>query len=214
MDTYTMNIILSWVKFIASLGGIALALWLFVKAWKYIRAILKRFSFMHRLKKTCREEGVKMQVLSSPYSSVFKPSDTSELLLDKDGELYSVKFFPCINAKDTYQFDEEGSYYTISNFKPIFLNMRFYSTGAHSPASTRVLLPKTLQYNSKLFKNSAKANFTEADIHGAKPLLCLNPIAVQMQKVKGSNVVTIFDGDELCGYTVYSAGGLLKFIAN
>lgn len=105
MDTYTINIILSWVKLFAVVGGAALAIFLLIKASKYLRAVLKRSSFMRRLKKVCREKGVGMRVLSSPYNSVFKPSDTSEILLDKNGELYSVKFFPCINTKDTYQFD-------------------------------------------------------------------------------------------------------------
>lgn len=205
---------MSWVKFIAVIVGIALTVFLIIKARKYLRAVLKRSSFMRRLKKVCREEGVNMQVLSSPYSSVFKPSNTSEILLDKNGEKYSVKFFPCINAKDTYQFDEDGNYHTISNFKPILLNTRFYSTGAHNQTLSTILLPKTLQYSDNIFKNSNKSNFTETDIRNAKPLLCLNPISVQMQKVKGNGIATIFDGDELCGYTAYSAGGLLNLIAN
>lgn len=92
--------------------------------------------------------------------------------------------------------------------------MRYYGTGTNTTAINRVLLPKTLQYSDRIFKNFAKTNFTESDIRDAKPLLCLNPISVQMQKVKGSGVVTIFDGDELCGYTAYSASGLLNLMTN
>lgn len=215
MDIYTRTIVYSWLKLLLTIAGIILAVLLLLKSSKYIRAVMKRYSFMHRLRKTCRKEDVKLTVLSSPYRSVFKPSDTSELLLEKDNTLYSLKFFPCINAKDTYLFDRDGNYHTISNFKPIYLRSPrspLDAGGIDSSKIRRLLLPLTLQYNDRIFKNSGQTNFTLSDIENAKPLLCLNPISVEMQMVKGSGTVTIFDGDTLCGYTVYSASGLLKML--
>ena len=34
----------------------------------------------------------------------------------------------------------------------------------------------------------------------------------EIQKVEGTNRMIVCDGDTLCGYTVYSASGLLKML--
>ena len=210
MDIYTKTVITSWIELILTVTAAILAVILAVKAAKYIRAVLRRISFMRRLKSECLRSGTELTILSSPYRSVFRPSDTSELLLKTSDKLYSLKFFPCIHNKDTYQFDAEGNYHRISNYKPLFLNHRYYTFGtAGNKTIKKVLLPNMLRHNDTFFKKSGCTNFNHSDIEGAIPILCLNPVPADVIKVSGNGTVRVFDGDELCGYRVYSAAGIL-----
>ncbi len=213
MDPYTMSIIESWLTLLFTILGIILTVMIILRIAVYLRAFSKRFSFMYRLKKVCRKESIEIHTLSSPYRSILKPSKTSEILLKKGSNQFTIKFFPCLINKDTYLFDQEGNYHTLSNFNPIYLNLRYYTTGVNLDKTSSVLLPFTLQYQNDIFKKSHKTNFTEKDLTSAIPLLCINPIAHEIQKADGSRRVMVFDGDELCGYTVYSAAGLLKMLA-
>ena len=212
MDPYTMIVIKSWTVFLLQIAGIILGIILFLRLVGYLRALYKRISLMHRLKKVCRRYKIGITVISSPYRSVLKPSLSSEILLEKDDTLYTLKFFPCMRYKDTYLFDQEGKYHTISNFNPIYLNLRYYTLGADLDRNAHVMLPMTLQYRNDIVKKTKKTNFAEADISEAIPLLCMHPVANEIQKVEGTNRMIVCDGDTLCGYTVYSASGLLKML--
>ena len=212
MDNYTRQIIESWMTLILTLLGIILGAILLIYAMRYVRALLKRASFMRRLKMKCREKNVTLKKLSSPYLSIFRKGGSSELLLEKDGKLYTVKLFACIHPKDTYRFDAEGNYHRISNFKPIYLRQRspFY-WGQADKSTRKYLTPSMLRYHDTIIRKSAGTNFRKDTLDNAVPLLCINPTSFEMLKVEGSTVVPIFDGDSLCGYTVYSGGRLLEF---
>ena len=211
MDIYTQTIIESWLRLIFSVVLIVIGMIAAVYVLKYIRALLKWASFMARLRKRCRESGVTMTKLSFPYKSVFISGGSSELLLEKDGKLYTIKFFTCLHPKDTYQFDPEGNFHRISNFRPVYLRVRspFY-WGQTNKDTRKYVLPSIVRTNDTFIKKSTGANFREDQIRDAEHILCLNPTSVEMLKVDGSSVVTIFDGDTLCGYTVYSSGRLLE----
>ena len=70
--------------------------------------------------------------------------------------------------------------------------------------------PAAVQMNESFLKKSSAANFRAEQIKDAVHLLCINPAACEIFKVEGSSVVRVFDGDELCGYKVYSGGRLLE----
>ena len=212
MDPYVVTVIKSWTVFLLQIAGIVFGILLLLRLAGYIRAISKRISLMHRLKKVCRRYKISMTVISSPYRSVLKPNLSSEILLQKGEVLYTLKFFPCLRYQDTYLFDQEGKYHTISNFNPIYLNLRYYTLGTDLDRNAHVLLPMTLQYRNDIVKKTKKTNFAETEVSGAVPLLCMHPVANEIQKVEGTNRKIVCDGDELCGYTVYSAAGLLKML--
>lgn len=212
MDIYTRTIVESWVRLILVVVLIVIGIIAAVYGLKYIRALLKRASFMARLQKKCRGSGVTMTKLASPYKSVFVSGGSSELLLEKEGKLYTIKFFTCLHPKDTYRFDPEGNFHRISNFRPVYVT-RFTSPifwGFTNKDTRKYVPPGIVKTNDTFIKKSAGTNFREDQIKDAEHILCLNPTSVEMLKVEGSSGVTIFDGDELCGYTVYSGGRLLE----
>ena len=211
MDIYTRTIIESWVTLILTVALIIIGSIALVFLLRYIRVILKRASFLCRLRKKCRETGVTMKKLSSPYKSVFVNGGSSEILLEKEGKLYTIKFFTCIQPKDSYQFDPQGDFHRISNFRPIYVRFRFPIHGGQANSTTRKYIPPAaVQMNESFLKKSSAANFRAEQIKDAVHLLCINPAACEIFKVEGSSVIRVFDGDELCGYKVYSGGRLLE----
>ncbi len=212
MDPYIGRIIHSWALLFLQIAGIILAALLLLRLYDVLRALAKRVSLLVRLKKVCREQNIAMTVISSPYRSVLKPSQSSEILFVKEDVLYSLKFFPCLRFRDTYLFDQDGRYHLISTFNPIYLNLRYYTWGVDLYRNAHVLLPMTLQYKDDIVKKTKKTNFADKDVSGAVPLLCMHPVPCEIQKVEGTNRKIVCDGDTVCGYTVYSAAGLLKML--
>ena len=47
---------------------------------------------------------------------------------------------------------------------------------------------------------------------GAVPILCLSPKSVQVNVVHTNRPEQIFDGEEFCGASVYSGGGLCRML--
>ena len=213
MDLYTKTVIQSWLTLILTIAGIVLALFIVLRLAVYGRAFLKRFSLMRRLKKVCRTQGISCTVLSSPYRSLFRRTGTPELILQKDKKTFALQLFPCVFFKDTYLFDRDGKYHTISNFNPIYLNLRYYTIGINPDTMSDVLLPMTLQYRNETIRQTRRTRFAVPDLGDAAPLLCFNPIPCEIRKVTSNGREMVCDGDTICGYTVYSGTGLLKMLS-
>ena len=64
----------SWLILIVTVAVAAAAITLVCKSFKYIRALCKRFALVHRIKSICKKHGYALEILASPYKSVFLKS--------------------------------------------------------------------------------------------------------------------------------------------
>lgn len=205
----------SWLTLAAVIIAAVIVVLLVVKSYKYIRAFFKRLGLMHSLKKMCRRRKYKMERLSSCYGSIFRHTDGDDLLITTPTEKYAVKFFTCLRYKDTYTFSDIKHYTTASNAGMTLVNMNPFISGIAKPDPS-LKIPH--------FYKAASGSVEEVEVTGgeesgalhphrdAKSVLCVNPIPIELRRVKGNTTVQVFDGDELDGYTVYSGSALLSHL--
>ena len=170
---------------------------------------------MRRLKKVCRTQGISCTVLSSPYRSLFRRTGTPELILQKDKKTYALQFFPCVFFKDTYLFDRDGKYHTISNFNPIYLKTRYPTKGAHwwNEKVRKSLVPKIYRADDHFETSDVTTKPIEfPEDGGIRRILCINPISVEMLRVNKNQTELIADGDFYEGCHIYSAAGFCRLL--
>ncbi len=202
-----------WVNFIETVALIAIVIAVVLLSYKYVRAAVKRFILMRSIKKTCCGKRYKLEKLSSSYISVFRPTEKIQLLITTPETRYGVRFFTCLRYKDTYTFADARHYTTQSNAGTMLVNTNPLTTGMANKSSG-ILMPQT--------HKAGKGGMSEFEIVGKEAknascadtemILCVNPIPIELRRVKGNTTVELFDGDELDGYTVYSGKGLLKLL--
>lgn len=201
----------SWLLFILELAAILAALCLLVKACILLRALIKRIKLLHRIKKLCRERGYALDCRPGYYTSLIAKSSAPELFITTPDKTYAVKFFACLKYKDSYTLTDLNSFYTTNNNKPIFVNLRFPTTGSGILKGKPNLhaITKSEESYIKQEKKRPAVSFPE----GTEKLLCIHPMAVEVYAVRTNRPERIFDGDHFRDCTVCSGSGLEKLIS-
>ncbi len=199
----------SWLFFLLQLAALIALLVLAVKAYAPIRAFVKRRSFCRRLRKVCREQGYTLTCHALYRSLLFK-STTPELLITTPDVTYAIKFFACLRSKDSYTLTDLNSFYTTNNNKPIFLNMHFPTTGSGMMKGAPKLHAISQSKDSYIKQEKTRPAVTFPE--GTEKILCIHPMAVEVNAVRTNHPERIFDGDSFCGCRVYSGSGLLALL--
>ena len=205
--------VLSWAKVIAVIAAIAGGGVMLAKSVKYFRALWKRFCLLTRLKRICRRRKYGWKRLSSCYKSIFKVTDSPELLITIRDKKYAVKFFTCLRYRDTYTLENIDHYTTHSNTKMILLDSHYPSAGFK--VDSLMWMPRTARLESGIVKEVEvleDGGAATEEYPDAEKILCVNPISVEMRRVVKNRTEQVFDGDKIDGYTVYSGKALCKLL--
>lgn len=205
--------VIAWATVIGTVVAVAIAAVLIAKSWKYIRAFCKRRALVGRLKKLCRQRGYTFEKLASPYKSVFTLTDEPEVLITTPARKYAIKLFACLNHNDTYTLDGITHYTVQSNKKFMYAG---HQGTAKSPNYSGATFRQWLHdpKNELLREVTLEGGKSDAgETEGAKKILCINPISVEVRRVAKSTTEQVFDGDEIDGHTVYSGDALCRALA-
>ena len=205
----------SWLILIATIAAAAVVITIVCKSFKYVRALFKRIALMKKLKSLCGKNGWTLDLLDSPYKSVFGATNGPELSMSKDGRRILVKFFTCLRYADTYTLSDIRRFTTESNAGMTLVNMKPFSSGiaAKDPA---LAIPHFHGVKNGTLREIEIVGGEDGGIQSdedAELILCVNPISIEMRRVAGSRTEQVFDGDVVDGYTVYSGGALCDLIA-
>lgn len=75
----------------------------------YIRAILKRKSFVTKLKKYCTDNSVYISEINKPYLSLFVPQNGFDFTVEKNGKKYDCKFIAGIFPRSPIILSDKGN---------------------------------------------------------------------------------------------------------
>ena len=101
-----------------NLGGAMLFVWialvviavvLITISVYYVRAILKRKSFIKKLKKYCADNSVFLSDIKKPYNSIFALHSGSDFTVDKKGVKYDCKFIAGIAPNSIIVLSDKGN---------------------------------------------------------------------------------------------------------
>ena len=222
MSNYTKDGIISWVTLILVIVGIVLMFKLVPRLIRFLRAWGKRKSFLSRLKRTCAAAGYGLEVTANPYRSLFRMTEKPELRIDADGRTVWVKLITLMDPSSTYLFNGRNEVYRIKHWNPKYFTAVWTNPGfgwgkkrdMEKSGISRLILRSSLAADLGAdFMQPMNAGDSSIEIpEDGELILCLNPISQEMRKVSGAETELLFDGSELDGAHVYSAGGLLKQI--
>lgn len=193
----------------------ALAIFLVVKSYKYVRGFVKRRSLLKRIKKICKAQGYDLSYTKSALLSVFKPSNRPEIRIAAGGKEYRIRFFAALKSRDTYTLTDIGSYYTTSNLKPSLMSHGHpvSCVPMNKEESRKLRLPFIYQAKDNYVKAIHESASTENEPQSeAVNILCINPVPVKLEIVKTNRPEPVFDGDMFKGHIIYSGHGLCKFL--
>ena len=181
---------------------------------RYTRALFKRAVLLRKIKKLANKSSYSIKVKGTYYTSVFLRSDEPEMEIRTASKTYAVKFFPCLKKKLTYVLNNTGGYYTINKYTPTYLVRGMLR--ARIPLQ-RIQASRSSSYvpsfeflNAEDGKGGVNAPAESKKEH----ILCVHPIAVNLEVVRTNKPEPVFDGEKFLGYTVYSGNGLYNLLKN
>ena len=202
-----------WLLLASTLAAVGLALSVFRRSYKYVRALLKRHSLIKRIKRICKNRGLQLSYGIKFYTSIFNKTSTPELTVIGSNGICKVKMFACLKKKDIYTLTSPNSFFTTNNVKPIFVGYHYPTMAITKARDSKLYLSPFYKSGNDYIKDMEITPEIEAEV-GANTVnvLCINPIAAKMEVVRTNRAEEVFDGDEFKGYIVYSGNALCEFL--
>ncbi len=91
-------------------------------SWQYERIVITRVITVIKIKKLCRERGVKFMVVNRAYPFSKNQSDKFDFILKIGRTVVPVKFFSAISKRDTIIFDRTGKICFVRRYKKPFVS--------------------------------------------------------------------------------------------
>ena len=248
-NTYHIPLLLKWLAGIAVYGGLiclylavedeALKAWLGVGlqlfamavlvvlvliAGNWIRAIIKRVSALHRLKRCVQEKGGVLNKHGNLYKSLLKRINAPELTVDIGTRRYILSLWATVKRRRTLHLQDNGIYSYDKNFGYML------ATPGIAPWS-RFFIPKGMEndplftwYHSEMIRLPEGAHLVPEINYSAFfdsnktniPVFLLNPIPLDVEICENAHIHKLSDGDKLPnslgGATVYSMSSLISVI--
>lgn len=170
-----------WI-FATTLTAIAVLVVLYIVFGKHVRALIYRVSFMRKLKKLCRKQGIRLTQRRNIYSSIFSGKEGSNFTFSMGGTTCSCKLITPLKMKDPVFFSEDGEVTFIG---------QVYIAEHH---------------------RSEKYFFDEDADGNVKRILIVNPGAAKIYATDHIHNRELHSGDRVMGYEVYRTENFLSAI--
>lgn len=201
----------SWLTLFAQLICIGASIAFLFGEYKYIRGVVKRVFLVGKIKRICKENGYDFYCTSKIYTEWNGDSHVPSLVIQTKEKTYAVRFIACLKRNDTYTFTDINSYFTTTNFNPILWSNNYPVSLITVPG--RWLLPRFATVKNDYVKDEVtRHSCGTINLSNAEKILCIHPIAVNVQVVHTNRGENIFDGDVFKGHTVYSGSGLCEML--
>ncbi len=157
------------------------------------RKITKRFSFMCKLKKCCKEQKYHIYLYRSPYLTLRQWSDSPDLSVETHDTVYEVMFMPSPRRLTNLHFAKEGEVMVVTGI----LKNKFKELLG---LSSRVRVKK---YGFDIPERQSKRTVK---------VLLLNPVPYELYcyDKKEDKIVQGGSGSRIFGYVAYSGAGFIS----
>ncbi len=192
--------------------------------YRYIRAVAIRCSFIRRIKRFAKENNYKISRKTNTILSLFKVTDTPELLVENSDTAFVIKFWSTVRGKKTLRLMSNGLYSYSNNIG--YMNLLTNPKG-HILTGGAVFCPPNIKYYQKFSNTHSEmvevikgvhlmpdikwGKLEKADKNNMRILL-LNPIPFGVVRIENGVERRHTDGDSFCGVNVYSAMGFLSYL--
>ena len=137
--------------------------------WRIVRAISRRTSLMHRLKKLCERLGYRMRRTRNPVASFFGAGALPDVVISTDDKEYCIRFVTSINRAKFFYFASEE--YAVS-----------YQRGAVALPFAKSADIVTMQRNFHYFPKKTLPDFLEGK-QGVQWILLFNPAPAEVESI-------------------------------
>lgn len=178
------------------LWDVCLALLAVILLYSFIRAIVKRASFLRRLSCTCAKKCHTIEKPRLAAASFFRASTVPDLIVHTADCDYRIRFMTCILRKKFYHFVAPGAYATYFRLGIVLPMAR--------EASTTMLLPRYHELPP----------LTEAEKPRTRDILLFNPLPVEItafNEISGTQPAS--NGTALDNFTIYDGAHFLALLA-
>ncbi len=147
----------------------------------YLRLLIKRRSFIQRLKKVVEENKIDISEIANPYRSLFGLVQGEDFNFTRGGKKYACKL---LHAR------RRGT--------PMFISEGGICTFVHT----------LIVFKIKIFSYNTTFKF-DFDADGQK-LIIINPVPNDIMNAYDGSVTTLDNGDVIGGYKIFTASGFLN----
>ena len=147
-----------------------------------LRALIKRFFFVERLKKYCKANSVPLSEIVKPYSSIFVSHKGANFTVEKNGKKYDCKFMSSLFPGSPIIFSDKGV----------------------GIKHTRIHL-----FHIELFSKMKDFNY-EFESENRKLLIIVPTPKKILSQIRGSKLGEADTGEKLGEYTIYNSSGFLN----
>ena len=198
----------SWLSFAVTLTAITASVYLVCLAFRYVRAFLIRRKSIRRLKVYAKDNGLRFLVNSNIYKSVFKKTDTPELIIESEKTRYIVSLWASIGSTTMLRLLDCGLYMYSKRSGFVFYtgHRRYYSYLARPKGfemfplllASLENIPRGMSLFPKIswqaYESSEKKNIN---------ILLLNPVPLSVDAVKNGMLCKMNDGSDFLNMKIY-----------
>ena len=173
--------------------------------YKFIRALAGRIGYYSALKKYCRQNGGNIKKNNPLLRSLFRAYPGYDIEMELPGRGYGIKFFPKCRKNRRILIEDGNRACLLKNTGVMGVSWRGSLPGV------RTLTPDVI--------TEVIARRIKIDLSGTKPgfdsILLFSPKCRSVSCVKKAERADAYNGDEICGYTVfYKKSNLMDHISN
>lgn len=213
---YSVAVCINLVKLVFLLANavgplLFVGLLVFLFSWNYIRALIKRISFIKRLKKACRQWGFRLFDLRHPYLSVFKSAKNYSFGVDiGQGKRFYCRMLAGVRRQNELHLYDDGI------FRKAFPFRIYLMTASVTGLYINYAYSKTTNYIEILRFHSKARHFTFFAPEDGEKLLILNPVPLHVFRVcEDSHSETFHEldnGMEIGDCRIYTGGSFLRML--
>ena len=170
----------------------------------------KRIKLIRRLKKTCKQEGYKINFVRNRFKSVFIKKGKLDLVIEGEKGKYAVIILTSRHRRATWQFSEEE----MVIYKKVSLRLGGGARATRSGGYIYRCSNEVASFNKrkasiKLAKDELLAKYPDYE-----KIVLLNPVPIEVKEIVGSTVTEIGDRHVLkCGFMLFGLSGFIRYIS-
>ncbi|MBQ8310049.1 MAG: hypothetical protein IJX80_03440 [Clostridia bacterium] len=193
--------VLQIVSLFALTGSVIAAVVIIVSIF-YLRAILKRASFIKRLKKTCREQDYALFDLKRPYRSIFRDNHSYTFGVEGHGKTYFCRVIASVKRGNYITFSSDGGCTRTFSLRLPTPRVAVRGRIVNMEESSE-------PHGYEIARFSSEIDYTfETEQDGMK-ILILNPVSAKVYYEKKGKITDIDHGMSIGDYKIYTASSFL-----
>jgi len=225
MDPQTQTILRDWGIFLLQIFVLILSVAVIILIYRYARAVFKRMIFLIKITAFCKTQSICIKKIAPRFISIFKNTESPELLIETKDKRYVLKFFtPSVVKNINLNFITPNEYF-LTSVKGFVLVTR--NAGALIRASffkpknieSTLLKLSHTEIHEKVKGQKFLPSPTYEKYHSCKMetenILIINPVPLNIKYIHINRFEPLLCGDKYSNFKIYSTNDFyLHFVRN